>query len=65
MKVKTLKKHQNMHGAHAVGDEYDSYFPDADLLFGYVEIVPLKQPRAKREVVAEARETFDPKTDEV
>ena len=38
-KVKTLRWHQNVHGVHAVGDEYEHARPATDVGFGYVELV--------------------------
>lgn len=40
MKVRTLKAHQNIHGVHAVGAEYEHNRPADDLKFGYIEAVP-------------------------
>ena len=38
-KVKTLRWHQNVHGVHAVGDEYQHAYPATDVAFGFVELV--------------------------
>ena len=38
-KVKTLSWHQNVHGVHAVGDEYQHASPTTDIHFGHVELV--------------------------
>lgn len=55
MKVRTLKEHRNITGAHAVGDEYESRDPSSDIRFGYVEPVPVSDLTIP-EIVAKADE---------
>lgn len=58
-KVKTLRWHQNVHGVHAVGDEYEHARPATDVGFGYVELVEPTVPELKDE--AEERNIELPK----
>lgn len=56
MKVRTLKPHRNLYGAHAVGDEYPHRDPASDIRFGYVEKVPAED-KTIPELEAQAAES--------